>query len=137
MMGTFLDKRSSMNSNTVGSPGTALTTTPALFGIIGLQTQNVANPIVTLSGTIGISGDFGDTYTIEIVRGASYSAANVIYTAVGVVTAVATTQITAFTAQDLLAPAALETVYTSFVSGATTSVRNGPEVFSGEASTSA
>ncbi|MFC5650757.1 hypothetical protein ACFPYJ_16910 [Paenibacillus solisilvae] len=136
-MSTFLDKRTSMNSNTVGAPGIALTTTPALFGIIGLQTQNAVNPIITLSGTVGISGDFGDTYKIEIVRGASYSLANVIYTAEGVVTAIATTEFNAFTAQDLLAPAALETVYSSFISGVTTSVRNGPEVFSGEASTKA
>ncbi|ANS76810.1 hypothetical protein AWM70_21320 [Paenibacillus yonginensis] len=132
-MSTFLDSRSSMNSNTVGAPGVALTPTPALFGIIGLQTQGVANPLVTLSGSVGISGDFGDTYTVQIVRGASFSPANVIFTASGVVTAMATTQVVSFAAQDLLAPAALETVYTAFVSGVTTAIRNGPEVFMGTA----
>jgi len=123
-----------MNSNGTGSPGIALTSTPTLFGILGLQTQNVAHPIVTLSGTVGISGDFGDTLTIHIVRGTSYSPANVIYTAESVVTSIATTEIHTFTAMDMFAPAAMETVYTTFSSGVSTSVRNGPEVFSGEAS---
>ncbi|GGA31628.1 hypothetical protein [Paenibacillus physcomitrellae] len=132
-MSTFLDARSSMNSNTVGAPGVALTSTPTLFGIIGLQTQGVANPLVTLTGSVGISGDFGDTYTVEIVRGSSIATGTVIYTASGVVTATATTQVVSFTAQDLLAPAALETVYTAFVSGVTTAIRNGPEVFMGTA----
>ncbi|QHT62174.1 hypothetical protein GXP70_20775 [Paenibacillus lycopersici] len=134
-MSIFLDKRTSMNSNTVGAPGTALSSTPALFGIVGLQTQNVANPIITLSGTIGVSGDFGDVFKIEVVRGGSYSSANVIFTAFGVVTTIATAEFRAFHVPDLLAPAALETVYSAFISGVSTTIRNGPEVFWGEATT--
>ncbi|MDO7907625.1 hypothetical protein Q5741_14540 [Paenibacillus sp. JX-17] len=134
-MSTLLDKRSSMNSNRVGAPGVALSSTPALFGIIGLRTENVANPVVTFKGTIGVSGDFGDIYRIEIVRGETYSPANVIFTAEGVVTTIATTEFKSFVAQDLLAPAAPLTVYSSYISGVTTTVRNGPEVFAGEAST--
>ena len=38
-MGTFLDQRSSMNANSTGSINVALNATPALFGVIGLQTQ--------------------------------------------------------------------------------------------------
>lgn len=130
-MGVFLDDRSSVNSNQPGFPGTPLTDTPALFGIIGLQTQNVPNPIVLLSGTIGILGDVGDTFTIEIVRGATYVPANVIFTLDGGVSSAASTEVTSFVAADLQAPAAPETVYTSFISGATTAVRNGPESFLG------
>ncbi|MDU4696620.1 MULTISPECIES: hypothetical protein [Paenibacillus] len=130
-MGVFLDARSSVNSNQPGFPGTPLTDTPALFGVIGLQTQNVPNPIVILQGVVGILGDVGDTFTIEIVRGATYAPANVIYTLDGVVSNAVSTEVTSFVAADLLAPAAPETVYTSFISGATTAVRNGPEAFTG------
>ncbi|MCH1643002.1 hypothetical protein MJ257_23150 [Paenibacillus timonensis] len=130
-MGVFLDARSSVNSNQPGFPGTPLTDTPALFGIIGLQTQNVPNPIVILQGVVGILGDVGDTFTIEIVRGATYAPANVIYTLDGVVSNAVSTEVTSFVAAELLAPAAPETVYTSFISGATTAVRNGPEAFTG------
>lgn len=130
-MGVFLDARSSVNSNQPGFPGTPLTDTPALFGIIGLQTQNVPNPIVILQGVIGILGDVGDTFTIEIVRGATYAPANVIFTLDGVVSNATSTEVTSFIAADLLAPAAPETVYTSFISGATTAIRNGPEAFTG------
>lgn len=130
-MGVFLDARSSVNSNQPGFPGTPLTDTPALFGVIGLQTQNVPNPVVILQGVVGILGGVGDTFTIEIVRGATYVPANVIYTLDGVVSNATSTEVTSFVAADLLAPAAPETVYTSFISGATTAIRNGPEAFTG------
>ncbi|GFN31964.1 hypothetical protein [Paenibacillus xylaniclasticus] len=139
-MGTFLDMRSSMNANASGSIGVSLSTTPELFGIIGLQTKNVANPIITLSGTIGISGGaLGNTFTIEIVRGLTggttiYSAQQAI--ALNVLNG---SDIYSFTAQDLLAPAAEETVYSAFISGGPlavlTGARNGPETFFGIAST--
>ncbi|GAB2718088.1 hypothetical protein ACFQWB_14270 [Paenibacillus thermoaerophilus] len=141
-MGTFLDLRSSMNANATGSIGVSLTTTPALFGIIGLQTQNVANPIVTLTGTIGISGFaglIGSTFTISVVRGTT--GGTTIYTAtVPFSLSIAEAELVSFTAQDLLAPAAAETVYTAFISGSAALVasgaRVGPEVFWGVASSS-
>lgn len=130
-MGIFLDARSSVNSNQPGFPGTPLTDTPALFGVIGLQTQNVPNPIVILSGSIGILGEVGDTFTIEIVRGLTFAPANVVFTLDGVVNSATSTEVTSFVAADLLAPAAPETIYTSYISGATTAIRNGPESFTG------
>ncbi|EFM12986.1 conserved hypothetical protein [Paenibacillus curdlanolyticus YK9] len=138
-MGTFLDMRSSMNANASGSIGVSLTTTPQLFGIIGLQTRNVANPIVTLAGTIGISGGaLGNTFTVEIVRGVTGGAT--IYTAEMAIAlnVLNGNALYSFNAQDLNAPAAEETVYTAFISGGPlavlTGARNGPETFYGTAS---
>ncbi|AZK48355.1 hypothetical protein [Paenibacillus lentus] len=133
-MGVFLDARVSINSNQPGFPGTPLSSTPELFGIIGLQTQNVANPIVILHGTVGILGDIGDTFRIEIVRGATYAPANVIYTLEGAVSEDSNTDNKSFVAADLNAPASLQTIYSSFISGVSTSIRNGPETFVGTAS---
>jgi len=139
-MGTFLDMRSSMNANASGSIGVSLSDTPELFGIIGLQTQNVANPIVTLSGTIGISGGLiGNTFTIEVVRGVT--GGTTIYTSQEAISlnVLNGSNTYSFNAQDLLAPAAEETVYSVFISGGPlailTGARNGPETFFGIAST--
>lgn len=130
-MVNFLDARSSVNSNMTGFPGTPLPPTPELFGIIGLQTQNVPNPIVLLMGNIGILGEEGDSFTIEIVRGATYSPGNVIYSLDVDVTGTPSTKVTSFVTADMLAPAAPETVYSSYISGTTTAIRNGPETFIG------
>jgi hypothetical protein len=134
-MGTFLDQRSSMNSNTIGAPNVPLSATPTLFGIIGLQTQNAPNTVIALDGMVGISGEIGDTFTVDIVRGSTFNPANIIFTLTGTVSVTGTTEVHSFTAQDLLAPPAAETVYTAYISGTTTAVRNGPEVFRGIAST--
>ncbi|WP_110933842.1 hypothetical protein [Paenibacillus bouchesdurhonensis] len=133
-MGVFLDARASMNSNRPGFPGTPLSFTPELFGIIGLQTYNAPKPIVILHGSVGILGDIGDNFRIEIVRGATYAPANVIYTLEGAVSEATDTHHTSFVAADLNAPASPHTVYSSFISGVSTSVRNGPETFVGTAS---
>ncbi|WP_245233407.1 hypothetical protein [Paenibacillus maysiensis] len=45
---------------------------PERFGLIGLRTYLVPGPVVTFSGSIGLIGELGDTYAIEIVRGADY-----------------------------------------------------------------
>jgi hypothetical protein len=142
-MGSFLDLRSSMNSNITGAPGTSLTTTPVLFGTIGLQTRNVISPIVTLSGIVGVSSPVtgtNATVEIQIVRGTTggttiFIATN--ETIGGIINE--GVQTISFTAQDLLAPAAAETVYSAFVRGSTAvvisgSLRFGPEVFWGIAS---
>ncbi|GAA0133337.1 hypothetical protein YSY43_01770 [Paenibacillus sp. YSY-4.3] len=135
-MGVFLDARTSLNSNRTGSPGTPLSSAPELFGIIGLQTKNIPNPIVILHGTIGILGDIGDVVTIEIVRGATYAPQNVIHTIEDVVSESSATHLTTFVTADINAPGAPETIYSSYVSGISTSIRNGPESFVGIASTS-
>lgn len=132
-MGTFLDMRSSMNSSTAGSPGVSISNTPELFGSIGLQTQGVANALITFSGTIGVNGEPGDNFVVEIVRGSVYTPADVIYRAEGTVGD--EVEFYSFTAQDLNPPAALESVYSSFISGVSTATRTGPEVFYGIAST--
>jgi hypothetical protein len=139
-MGTFLDLRSSMNAGLSGFPEVPLTTTPVLFGVIGLQTRNVANPIVDLTGMVGISDPIvGNTFTIDICRGTTvFNPANVIYSVTLGARVSLFADIYTFTAQDLLAPAAAETVYSAFISGGPlivlSGVRSGPEVFWGIAS---
>ncbi|MFC3800776.1 hypothetical protein [Cohnella sp. GCM10012308] len=143
-MGTFLDQRSSMNTGT--TLAIAATTTPALFGDIGLQTQGVAGNglgingslIVDLAGTIGLSIVAPATVTINVVRGGTIAQGTIIYTAVLPIQS-NTSTIVPFNAQDLLAPAALLTQYTAFISstgvaGVVLVTRIGPEAFWGVAS---
>lgn len=137
-MGRFLDQRSSMNSNSTGSIAIGVTSAPSLttsiFGRIGLQTQGVPNPIVDLTGTIGLSGGAGVTALIQVTRNGI-----VFYTA-QVATTGASADIRSFTAQDLLAPAAAEIVYEAAIvvtPGGGPITRVGPEVFWGIASANA
>ncbi|MCG7377264.1 hypothetical protein MH215_09680 [Paenibacillus sp. ACRSA] len=134
-MGVFLDMRTSMNSGSVGSPNTSLSLSPEVFGSIGLQTLGVANPIITLNGTVGVTGEQGDTFVVELVRGTVYDPFFVIYRAEGTVGQTGGAEFHSFTAQDLAAPPALESVYTSFISGVSTVARTGPEMFYGIAAT--
>lgn len=135
-MGVFLDMRTSMNSATVGQPGLSLSESPAAFGTIGLQTQGVVNPIITLNGTVGVTGELGDTFVVELVRGFLYDPFYIIYRAEGTIGQNGGAEFHSFTAQDLSAPPALESVYTSFISGVSTAVRTGPEMLYGIAATS-
>lgn len=129
-----------MNSSITGFPDTPLTATPTLFGVIGLQTDNVANPVVTLTGMVGISDPIvGNTFTIDILRGTTtFNPANVIYSVTLGVRVALFGDTYSFTAQDLLAPAAAETIYSAFITGGPliilSGVRTGPEVFWGIAS---
>ncbi|MCL6660120.1 hypothetical protein ACMX2M_17120 [Paenibacillus polymyxa] len=134
-MGVFLDMRTSMNSATVGQPGLSLSESPAAFGTIGLQTQGVVNPIITLNGTVGVTGELGDTFVVELVRGFLYDPFYIIYRAEGTIGQNGGAEFHSFTAQDLSAPPALESVYTSFISGVSTAVRTGPEMLYGIAAT--
>lgn len=142
-MGRFLDQRSSMNAGTtVAIP---LSSTPALFGDIGLQTQGIAGNgfgnngslVVDLTGTIGLDQASAATVTINVVRGGSIAGGTIIYTAV--IPSSNRGAIVSFSAQDLLAPAAAQTQYTAFVSsvapgGSPLGTRIGPEAFWGLAS---
>lgn len=143
-MGRFLDQRSSQNA---GAPiAIPLSATPVLFGDIGLQTQGIAGNglgnngslIVDLAGTVGLSLSVASTVTINVVRGPSIAGGTIIYTAVlPFISAVSET--VSFNAQDLNAPAALQTQYTAFVSGVgllgvLPGTRIGPEAFWGIAS---
>jgi hypothetical protein len=139
-MGRFLDMRVSENSSTFGSPGSAVTTTPALAGIIGLQTQSVAGTgtnglIVNLSGTVGLSTTATATMTVNIQRGggAVFGAGVIIYTAVGTFAGANGPEFETFVAVDLNAPAAAETTYALFISATSAGVvtRSGPESFTG------
>ncbi|WP_433751845.1 hypothetical protein [Paenibacillus amylolyticus] len=134
-MGVFLDMRTSMNSGTVGQPGLSLSESPSAFGTIGLQTLGVVNPIITLNGTVGVTGELGDTFVVELVRGFLYDPFYVIYRAEGTIGQNGGAEFHSFTAQDLFAPPALESVYTSFISGVSTAVRTGPEMLYGIAAT--
>ncbi|MCM3127159.1 hypothetical protein M3625_05265 [Paenibacillus sp. MER 78] len=124
----------------------AATTTPALFGDIGLQTQGVTGDgfgnngslIVDLAGTVGLSIVAPHTVTINVVRGSTIAGGTIIYTAVLPILSNIST-IVSFNAQDLLAPAALLTQYTAFISGTGVAgvllgTRIGPEAFWGVAS---
>jgi hypothetical protein len=136
-MGRFLDQRSSMNSNATGSIAITVTSNPSapgnIFGRIGLQTQGVPNPIVNLTGTIGLSGPESSMAIIQVTRNGV-----VFYTAEVIMTANLLPDIRSFTVQDLLAPAAAEVVYEAAIvipSGAPEEImRVGPEVFWGIAS---
>ncbi|OMF68010.1 hypothetical protein MKY66_07635 [Paenibacillus sp. FSL R5-0766] len=130
-MGVFLDMRTSMNSGTVGQPGLSLSESPSAFGTIGLQTLGVVNPIITLNGTVGVTGELGDTFVVELVRGFLYDPFYVIYRAEGTIGQNGGAEFHSFTAQHLSAPPALESVYTSFISGVSTVVRTGPEMLFG------
>ncbi|MGW9526454.1 hypothetical protein ACWHAM_01635 [Paenibacillus terrae] len=135
-MGFFLDIRSSTNSSQTGEgPNIQLGPEPERFGLITLRTFLVPGPIVTFSGSIGLVGELGDTYAVEIVRGTNYDPSEVVYRAEGVLGATGANETQAFNAQDLSAPWAIQTVYSSYISGVSTTVRNGPEVFTGIAST--
>ncbi|MEK4074435.1 MULTISPECIES: hypothetical protein [Paenibacillus] len=134
-MGVFLDMRTSMNSATVGQPALSLSDSPTAFGTIGLQTQGVVNPIITLNGTVGVTGELGDTFVVELVRGFLYDPFYIIYRAEGTIGQNGGAEFHSFTAQDLSAPPALESVYTSFISGVSTAVRTGPEMLYGIAAT--
>jgi hypothetical protein len=131
-MELFLDKSSSMNSNSTGSIAIGVTSTPSLttsiFGRIGLQTQGVANPIVDLTGTVGLSGAVGVTALIQVTCN------GVVFYTAQVATTGASADIRSFSAQDLLAPAAAEIVYEAAIAitpGGGPITRVGPEVFWG------
>lgn len=133
-MGRFLDQRSSMNIGGVGLTSIPVTSTPVLFGVIGLQTQGVTNPIVNLHGTIGLtSEESGATVLIQIARGTT-TTNSVIYSAILRTEEEEDTR--SFGAQDLLAPAAAEVAYSVFVSTESDDdiTRIGPESFYGIAS---
>ncbi|WP_373229950.1 hypothetical protein [Cohnella sp.] len=129
-----------MNANATGSIAIGVTSTPGLtsniFGRIGLQTQGVPNPIVNLTGVVGISAVAGATALIQVTRNGV-----VFYTAQIESAGAVLGDIRSFTVQDLLAPAAAELVYEAAIvvtPGAIGSVtRVGPEVFWGIASATA
>lgn len=136
-MGTFIDHRSSMNA---GEPISIAVGAPALFGIVGLQTRGIAGNggmpgglIVDLAGNISFSYDEGTVLEISVVRGTTLGGTTffrqvVTFAALG-------TETIAFNAQDLDAPAALQTAYAAFVSLITgVATRVGPETFWGIAS---
>ncbi|MBM7564876.1 hypothetical protein [Paenibacillus sacheonensis] len=145
-MGKFLDMRVSENSNVYGFPATPVTSTPALVGVIGLQTQNIAGTgtnglIVNLAGTVGVDTSSGDggTFIVNIQRGATtvYGGGDIIYTAEVTAAGFAPANLISFNAVDLNAPALLETQYTMFFSATYSSPtppnldRVGPECFTG------
>ncbi|MDG0808675.1 hypothetical protein [Cohnella rhizosphaerae] len=130
-MGKFLDLRTSQNSSATGFPNAALTSA-TVVGEIGLQTANVANPIVGLNSYVVVSVATGATVTANILRNGV-----TIYTAVRTFPAASADSEIALAAADLAAPAAAQTVYQLVLSGtpapgATAGVtRVGPESFWG------
>jgi hypothetical protein len=124
----FLDLRSSMNA---GTNITAVVTSPALWGIVGLQTQGVANPINVLSGSIGFNSLGTGVVRITVHRGPLFTDP-VFYTNTVTVEPDGSSQVVPVDAQDLNAPAGLQTTYSAFVSAILGTVtRVGPETFWG------
>jgi hypothetical protein len=90
------------------------------------------NPIVNLTGTIGLSGPLDSTAIIQVTRNGV-----VFYTAQVVITTNILADIRSFTVQDLLAPSAAEVVYEAAIVVTKLPgeiIRVGPEVFWGIAS---
>jgi hypothetical protein len=139
-MATFIDHYSSMNA---GEPINVAVGVPTLFGVIGLRTQGIAGNggmpgglIVDLSGNISFIGDEGSAVEISVLRGTTLGSPTILRQIVTFAGGDETKTV-AFNAQDLNAPAALQTAYSAFVSLITgVATRVGPETFWGIASRS-
>lgn len=143
-MATFLDYRTSIGSNTVGSPNVLMSTSaanPSLIGSIGLIVGSATGIRAELQGEIGVTATaVPATITITIVRNnpnpAVPAGGTTIFTATHILDSL-TTKTIAINAADLNPPANPATPgqinYSLFVqnSAGGTIVRNGPENFGG------
>ncbi|MFM9327824.1 hypothetical protein [Paenibacillus mesotrionivorans] len=133
-MAQFLDMATAVNSGNTGYPNTPLTGAAELFGQIGLQTNSAVNPVVVLSGTIGLTGEEGDPYQIFIVRGQTFDATKIIYYAQGTIATTGSNELHSFSTADF-APLTQPIInYSAYIAGVSTTVRRGPEDFYGIAS---
>lgn len=130
-MAQFLDMATAVNSGNTGYPNTPLTGAAELFGQIGLQTNSTVNPLVVLSGTIGLTGEEGDPYQIFIVRGQTFDATKIIYYAQGTIATTGSNELHSFSTADF-APLTQPIInYSAYIAGVSTTVRRGPEDFYG------
>jgi hypothetical protein len=136
-MADFLDMATSVHSGNTGYPDLPLTMAPELFGTIGLSTNSSVNPVVALSGTIGLTGEEGDSYSVFVVRGAVFDPTNIIYYAEGTLAGTGGNELHSFNTADFAAPTQPYLYYSAYITGVSTSVRSGPEAFYGIASSSA
>ncbi|MDF2923777.1 MAG: hypothetical protein K0R57_2691 [Paenibacillaceae bacterium] len=134
-MSQFLDMATSINSGNTGFPNTALTGGPELFGALGLVTNSSVNPVIALNGTIGLSGEEGDTFLLYIVRGITFDPASIIYFAEGTVAVTGGNELHSFQTADFAPPTQPFINYSAYISGVSTTVRSGPEAFYAIAST--
>lgn len=133
-MAQFLDMATAVNSGNTGYPNTALSGAAELFGQIGLHTNSAVNPIVMLSGTVGLTGEEGDPFQIFIVRGQTFNPANIIYYAQGTVSISEGNELHTFETADFAPPTQPLINYSAYIAGVSTTVRSGPESFFGIAS---
>lgn len=134
-MAQFLDMATAVNSANTGFPNAPLTGGPDLFGAIALVTQSQVNPVVLLGGTLGLTGEEGDTFTVFIVRGSVFDPSNIIYFAQGSVAVTGTNELHSFSTVEFAPPTQPFINYSAYISGVSTIVRSGPESFYGIAST--
>lgn len=134
-MAQFLDMSTAVNSGNTGYPNTPLTGAAELFGQIGLVTNSAVNPVVKLSGTVGLTGEDGDPFQIFIVRGTSFDASNIIYYAQGTVSISDGNELHSFETADFAPPTQPLLNYSAYIVGVSTTIRSGPEGFYGIAST--
>ncbi|RAV00524.1 hypothetical protein [Paenibacillus sp. YN15] len=133
-MAQFLDMATSVNSGNTGFPNTGLTGAPELFGAIGLATQSNVNPVISLGGTISLTGEEGDPFTLFIVRGTVFDPASIIYFAEGTVATTGGNELHSFQTADFAPPTQPFINYSAYIAGVSTSIRSGPESFYGIAS---
>lgn len=133
-MAQFLDMATAVNSGNTGYPNVPLTGAPQLFGAIALVTDNSVSPVIALSGTVALTGEEGDTYSLIIVRGPAFDPFNIIYYAEGTVAVTGSNELHSFQTADFAAPTQPFINYSAYIAGVSTSVRTGPEAFYGIAS---
>lgn len=150
-MATFLDLRTSQNSNTFGAPLTTLPVTPttgAFFGSIGLIIGG-STARVDLNATIGLNPGLTVPATAQITIVRNPTTANdpaggtTILTADYVLTDVSATKVVTIDATDINATASALTpsqvnysIFAQNITAGTTAItRTGPESLSGVAAT--
>lgn len=143
-MPKFLDARTSQNDSTSSATGPLVTTTPALFGSLGLSTAGAGpNLRVQFTATIGISSvaSLGVPITISIFRGTGADAVLVYRAteqpiAAGAV-GVLNRRIVTVTGSDYQPPNPGFLIYQAFVNTegglAVAATRTGPESFNAAA----
>ncbi|MCY7490104.1 hypothetical protein ABNB59_15570 [Paenibacillus larvae] len=139
MMPTYLDAQISQNSGSFGAPLASVTTTPALFGTLGLITAGAgANLRVQFEATVTISAivDVLSSVIIQIVRGVGGpGVGTTVYTAIHTLpilgVGVLSTDVITIAGADFLPPNPVFLTYQAFVSvtGIALATRVGPESF--------
>jgi hypothetical protein len=142
-MARLIDEQVSQNASTAGSISIPLSSTPALYGTLGLNTSTVGPTLrVEFTTTVGISSiaQALAPITIEVYRGTGPGRV-LVYSATEAVEAAGTlglvnTKVFTFTGIDYLPSNPGFLIYQAFVSGSGVTIglsRTGPESFNAQA----